>query len=117
VRTVRGAQVLSLNASLRGSEAHDAALDASHSPALYVTFHTDELETLSRYWLWVGVPVGYLLLSCCCCCFLCLCSIAPAPDKASRTSELDLADLAQAMPDEDELADSDDDDAVRQPRH
>ena len=70
-----------------------------------VSFYTEELDDADRYWLWLGIPLGYLLLSCCCCCFLCCCSCAlGAPDDGRGGRPLDaqeLADLAGAMPDDD----------------
>lgn len=70
-----------LRASLRGAEARSAA-DEPHTaaPSLFVSFYTDEIDWASRYWLWVGVPVGWVLLSCCVCCGLCCCC-SESPEK------------------------------------
>ena len=77
--------VRELRASLRGAEAQRAADgDAAARPAAYVTFHTEEIDWAARYWLWVGVPVGWVSLICCCCCCLCFCCDADDEEGGRR---------------------------------
>ena len=84
-----------------GEAAYDAADDNALAPSLFVSFYTEEVDTAARYLLWVGVPVGYLLLSLCCCCCFCCCTIPPDREaKSNRLDEMDLADLADAVPDD-----------------
>jgi len=81
----------SANASLRTHDRHDALVDPELGPSLYATFYTEELDTTGRYLLWIGVPVGYLLLSCCGCCCLCFCCTGSGDGKGAK--EFELADL------------------------
>ena len=94
--------VRELRASLRGAEARrEAGDDAAARVAAYVTFYTEEIDEAARYLLWVGVPVGWLLLTCCGCCLLCLCCICVAPEPTTRRlNEHELADLAATFPEE-----------------
>ena len=95
--------VISANASLRGEDAFDAVDDETLRPALYASFYTEELDHVSRYMLWIGVPVGWLLFSCCSCCVFCLCCAlccrTPKEPRATRLGDHELADLAAQMPD------------------
>ena len=58
-----------------------------------------EIDHVNRYLLWVGVPVGYFLLSCCACCFLCCCCAGPSSKSAAERAlrDMDIADLAAVM--------------------
>ena len=67
-------------ARVRGAEARSAA-DEPHgrAVALRLLLHgRDRLGEPAR--LWVGVPVGWVLLSCCVCCGLCCCC-SESPEK------------------------------------
>ena len=55
---------------------------------------------MARYLLWIGVPVGYFLLSCCCCIFCCCSGVAKGEEKESRLRESELADLSRGFPDD-----------------
>ena len=92
--------VFSANASLRGEEAYTAQTDPSVAPSIFVSFHTEQVDTMARYLLWIGVPVGYFLLSCCCCIFCCCSGVAKGEEKESRLRESELADLSRGFPDD-----------------
>ena len=94
VRARRTALAARSLCSLLSLPAHPLA-----ASSLAATADTEELDWTNRYLLWIGVPVGYLLLSCCCCCTLCVCAAGGSGKRAGgeRLSEMDLADLANAQ--------------------
>ena len=98
-------QISSANASLRGEDAYEASADPTQMPSLFASFYTEELDWTNRYLLWIGVPVGYLLLSICSCCTCCLCACICCYDESNKQPRMgrleahELADLAEAMGD------------------
>ena len=92
--------VESVEAVLRGTPARDAAAgDHGASPAVYFTFYTDDSgDQVVRYLIWVGIPVGWILLSCCCCFALCCCCQSPLPEESEADEIQERLELTE-LPD------------------
>ena len=87
--------VLSMQASLRGGHAVNAAADVPGAdPAVYFTLYTEELDVTYRMLMDFGIPLLYVLLSCGCCACLCLCATSEAnKEDPEPTERLELTSL------------------------